>query len=83
MKLPVDSEGYLDPMPCMLQIQFEGEARQWVPDGGGIFTEAQLNLVVTAIAEMVERKKKPAMLFWEEASNGNIRKCQFSIGVKS
>lgn len=43
---------YLDPLPSLLTIQFDGEEEKFVPGAGVIFTEAQVDIIV--VAKVVE-----------------------------
>jgi hypothetical protein len=74
------SELFLDPLPCLLTIQFDGEGERFVKDGGAIFVEAQMDRVVESIVALVAQKKKAAVLRWVEASGG-VRK-HYSVRIK-
>ena len=65
---------YLDPLPTLLTLQFDGEDPKFVPGGGAIFTEPQMNHLVAKIAYMVRKKGRSGTLRWEEASGGIITK---------
>ncbi len=75
------SDIYLDPMPCLLMLQFDGEEAKFVPNGGAIFTEGQMTLIVENITATVRKKKKAAVLFWQEASNGVIKHYKLEISA--
>lgn len=69
----------LDPLPMLVTIQFEGEDEKFVPNGGAIFTEPQMDAIVDSIAKMVARNKKPAVIRWQQASKGTVTRHQLFV----
>lgn len=63
---------YLDPMPCLLRVQFDGEEEKFVPNGGMLYTEAMIDMIVDQIVTMVRKKNKRGTLRWQQASKGVI-----------
>lgn len=73
---------YLDPMPCLVMWQFEGEKPSFVPGGAAILTQLQMERIIELILFEVNKRKKSCVLSWEEASDGHIKRYACKLDPK-